>query len=233
MLVQQSKNTFIRTTENYGYITNQLTRHDRVYDESGAELLTFISRTPIELKNILEILSNRYKDIDSKIIEEDLIEFFQSLADDKFILMAESEEELRKRDESFSYAVDNPKTLASDFTQFTREKISENTQDFFLEEIQGKPIISNLQLELSSRCNERCIHCYIPNGKKNHGIDMPFERLKKLVDEFAEMGGISITLSGGEALLHKDIVKMLYYCREKDLKITVLSNLINLPLYLT
>ena len=32
MLIKQSKNSFIRTTERYGYITNQLTRHDRSYD---------------------------------------------------------------------------------------------------------------------------------------------------------------------------------------------------------
>ena len=40
MLVQQSKNSYIRTTKRYGYITNQLTRHDRCYDEFGADILT-------------------------------------------------------------------------------------------------------------------------------------------------------------------------------------------------
>lgn len=39
------------------------------------------------------------------------------------------------------------------------------------------------------------------------------------------MGGIHVTLSGGEALLNKDIVKMLRYCREKDLMISLLTNL--------
>ena len=228
MLIQQSKNTYIRTTENYGYITNQLTQHDRVYDRYGAELLGFISREPKDVSNIIEIMLQRYVGTDPKTIEHDIIEFYQSLNDDKFILMGESIQDILNKEENFTYKVENPKTLASDFTQITKEPINENTQDFFLEEVQGRPLISNLQLELSSRCNERCIHCYIPNSKKNHGIDMPFERFKKLVDEFAEMGGISITLSGGESLLHKEIVKMLYYCREKDLKITILSNLINL-----
>lgn len=228
MLVRQSNNSYIRTTENYGYITNQLTRHDRVYDETGAIFLKYISREPKEISQILEKLYNEFQEIDKNELQEDLLAFIKSLEYDKFLVTGKELAELDSKDELFTYNLDNPKTLKSDFTQNTWENISENTQDFFLEEVQGRPLISTLQLELSSRCNERCIHCYIPNGKKNEGIDMPFERFKKLVDEFADMGGISITLSGGEALLHNDIVKMLYYCREKDLKITVLSNLINL-----
>lgn len=228
MLIRQSKNSFIRTTANYGYITNQLTRHDRVYDESGADLLKQISREPKEVDDIVDNLVNLYKDVDFDTLKADFMEFAESLAEDKFIVIGETVEELNAKDKDFTYAIDSPKTLENDFTQKTKEKISENTQDFFLEEVQGRPLIASLQLELSSRCNERCIHCYIPNGKKNHGIDMPLEKFKKVVDEFAEMGGIHITLSGGEALLHKDIVKMLHYCREKDLKISVLSNLIKL-----
>lgn len=228
MLIRQSKNSYIRTTKNYGYITNQLTRHDRVYDESGADLLKQISREPKDVDEIVKALAGLYKGVDFDALKADFMEFVESLAEDKFVVIGATAEELDAKDENFTYAVDNPKTLENDFSQKTKEKINENTQDFFLEEVQGRPLISSLQLELSSRCNERCIHCYIPNGKKNHGIDMPYERFKRIVDEFADMGGINITLSGGEALLHRDIVKMLYYCREKDLKITVLSNLISL-----
>lgn len=228
MLIRQSKNSYIRTTDNYGYITNQLTRHDRVYDSSGADLLRQISREPKEISEIVDSLEKLYRGVDRETLKNDFLEFAESLAEDKFIVIGETKEELDSKDDEFTYHTDNPKTLASDFTQNSREDIPENTQDFFLEEVQGRPLISTLQLELSSRCNERCIHCYIPNGKKNHGIDMPYERFKKIIDEFADMGGISVTLSGGEALLHKDIIKMLYYCREKDLQISVLSNLIKL-----
>lgn len=228
MLVKQSKHSFIRTTANYGYITNQLTRHDRVYDETGAIILKQITREPEEIEKIIEKLSGAFIDVDRDQLKEDVLEFLQSLEEDKFIIIGNSLEELNSKDEDFTYRIENPKTLISDFTQKTTDIIKENTQDFFLEEVQGRPLISNLQIEISSRCNERCVHCYIPNGKKNHGIDMPFQRFKQLVDEFSEMGGIHITLSGGEALLHKDIIKILYYCRDKDLKISVLSNLLNL-----
>lgn len=228
MLIRQSKNTFIRTTNRYGYITNQLTRHDRCYDEFGADILREISRTPVEVDEIVNRLFSLYEDVDIDTLKCDVIEFIDSLAKDHFIVKGETVEELDKKDDSFTYSIDNPKTLVESYYQLTSEKISENTQDFFLEEVQGRPLISCLQFELSSRCNERCIHCYIPNDKKNHGFDMPTAKVKSILDEFAAMGGIHVTLSGGEAFLHKDIIEIARYCREKDLKITILSNLISL-----
>lgn len=228
MLIRQSKNSFIRVTPHYGYILNQLTRHDRVYDETGADFLRQINHTPQSVYAIVDNLLQQYEGVDRDTLLADFMEFARSLAHDKFIVMGETPEELDAQDDDFTYAVDNPKTMVNNFYQATDERVSENTQDFFLEEVQGRPMISNLQFELTSRCNERCIHCYIPNGKKNAGFDMKTEKVKSLIDEFAAMGGISVTLSGGEAFLHKDLIDICEYCREKDLKISILSNLIAL-----
>ena len=225
MYIRQCKNSFIRTTDRYGYIINQLTRHDRCYDEFGADLLREISREPRDVDGIVKHLMCIYEDIDFDTLKADFMEFAESLARDHFIVLGESIEELDAKDDDFTYDIDNPKTLVDNFYQVTDEKVSENTQDFFLEEVQGRPLISSLQFELSSRCNERCIHCYIPNEKKNRGFDMPTAKVKSILDEFAAMGGIHVTLSGGEAFLHKDLIEIARYCREKDLKISILSNL--------
>lgn len=228
MLVKQSKNTFIRTTSRYGYITNQLTRHDRTYNESGADWLKEITRIPQDVDDIVLRLLKLYEDGDFDVIKNDFLEFVESLAKDNFVIIADTIDELDAKDNDFTYNVEIPKTFAENFHQKTQEDIVENTRDFFLEEVQGHPLISSLQFELSSRCNERCIHCYIPNDKKNHGIDMPTSKVKSILDEFAEMGGIHVTLSGGEAFLHKDIIEIAEYCREKDMEISILSNLISL-----
>ncbi len=228
MYIKQSKNSFIRTTECYGYITNQLTRHDRSYDSFGADLLREISREPKSVDDIVVHLLTIYTGVDVETLRKDFMEFAESLAKDHFILLAERAEDLDAQDLTFSYAMGNPKTLATDFYQETEKPISENTQDFFLEEVQGKPLISNIQFELSSRCNERCIHCYIPNDKKNHGFDMPSAKVIDLIDQLAAMGGLHVTFSGGEAFLHKDLIELVRYAREKDLQVTILSNLIAL-----
>lgn len=228
MLLKQSKNSFIRTTERYGYITNQLTRHDRSYDSFGADLLREISREPQEVDDIVNRLLKIYQGVDFDTLKADFMEFAQSLANDHFIVLGETPEELDANDLTFSYSMGNPKTLARDFYQVTEKPISENTQDFFLEEVQGRPLISKIQFELSSRCNERCIHCYIPNEKKNTGYDMPKEKVMDLIDQLAAMGGIHVTFSGGEAFLHKDLIELVRYARKKDLMVTILSNLIAL-----
>ena len=51
--IKQSKNSFIRTTERYGYITNQLPRHARSYDSFGAALSREISRNPQQVVNFV------------------------------------------------------------------------------------------------------------------------------------------------------------------------------------
>ena len=228
MLIKQSKNSFIRTTERYGYITNQLTRHDRSYDSFGADLLRELNREPQEVDDIVNRLLKIYQGVDFDTLKADFLEFAESLARDHFVVMGNTPEELDANDLTFSYAMGNPKTLAHDFYQVTEKPISENTQEFFLEEVQGRPLISNIQFELSSRCNERCIHCYIPNEKKNTGFDMPKEKVIDLIDQLADMGGLHVIFSGGEAFLHKDLIELVRYARNKDLQVSILSNLIAL-----
>lgn len=228
MLIKQSKNTFIRCTDKYGYITDQLTRQDRVYNDIGALFLRQIGRTPKNVDTILSNLLSEFENVSLEELRADFLEFAKSLEKSRFVVIGVTPEELEQKDFDFTYQIENPKTLIEDYTQQTEEQVTENTQDYFLEEIQGKPLISALQFELSSRCNERCIHCYIPNGKKDRGYDMPIEKVKSILDEFADMGGLHVTLSGGEAFLHKDILDICQYCREKDLKISILSNLISL-----
>jgi radical SAM protein with 4Fe4S-binding SPASM domain len=230
MLVRLSKNSYIRICDDgmLGYITNQLTRHDRTYDETGADFLKQISRQPHSLDEAVASLCLLYVDADRETIRKDFTEFVNDLADHKFVVIGKTVEELDARDPDFTYAMDNPKTLANDFTQETNEKPSKTTQDFLMQHDIKTPRLAGLQFELTSRCNERCIHCYIPNGKKNKGYDMSFEKFKYILDQYADMGGICVTLSGGEALMNKDIIKMLRYCREKDMQISLLTNLISL-----
>lgn len=228
MLVRLSKNSYIRCTDRYGYITNQLTYHDRVYNKTGADYLRELSRDAQDVEKLVNNLLLQYADVSIDELREDFLSFIDSLSLDNFVVIGNTEEELIANDLSFTYAIDNPKTMTDLHIQEHCGKVSENTQDFFLEEVQGRPLISSLQFELSSKCNERCIHCYIPNEKKNTGFDMSTKKVLSIIDEFADMGGLHVTLSGGEALLHRDLCKICEYCREKDLEITILSNLINL-----
>ena len=122
MLIRQSKNSFIRIYDDglLGYITNQLTRHDRSYNESGADFLAQISREPKSIDDIVNNLKKIY-DIDTETIRNDFIEFAQDLAEHKFIVIGETAADLDNQDLDFSYSMENPNTLIDDFTQNTKE----------------------------------------------------------------------------------------------------------------
>ena len=85
--------------------------------------------------------------------------------------------------------------------------------------------LESLHVDITMACNERCIHCYLPNSIKNKATELPFYLFCHLIDEFVALGGKDITLSGGEPLLHDDIIQMLLYCHEKGLEINLFSNL--------
>ena len=232
MLVRQSKNTFIRSYFGKGYISNQLTRFDRIYNETGADFLSEIARSPQCIDDIIQRLQALYGDsVTLEALKSEFNSFVDELVQTKFLVIGDTVEELDANDMDFSYSMENPKTMVNDFTQRSKEVLDENTQNMMLEATQRKPRLNGIQFELTSRCNERCIHCYIPNAKKNSGGDMSLEKVKSIIDEFAANGGLQVTLSGGEVFLHKDIIPIIKYCREKDLIITILSNLVALRDY--
>lgn len=88
------------------------------------------------------------------------------------------------------------------------------------------PPIIDLTIEITNKCNERCIHCYLADAKKDDGVVMDLDTVKRLIDEFAQIGGERVTFTGGEAFLHKDLMVAIEYATSKGLCIAIFSNLI-------
>ena len=86
-----------------------------------------------------------------------------------------------------------------------------------------------LQIEPTSICNYRCIMCYQSDsnfvGKsKGYMGHMDIDMFKRIVDEIAGKVEAVTLASRGEPLLHKDIVGMLEYCRNKFLALKLNTN---------
>ena len=79
-----------------------------------------------------------------------------------------------------------------------------------------------LHIDLTDGCNEKCVHCYLPKGG-THFIEK--ELVFKVLKEFREAQGLTVYISGGECMLHKDFAKILRYAKSLDLNIIVMSNL--------
>jgi len=68
----------------------------------------------------------------------------------------------------------------------------------------------SVQLDLTYRCNERCVHCYLDHD--DHG-EMTTVEIKHLLDEMADAGVFILTLSGGEIFLRRDFFELLEHAR--------------------
>jgi radical SAM protein with 4Fe4S-binding SPASM domain len=83
-----------------------------------------------------------------------------------------------------------------------------------LEEVAAKALSLNVplnvQLDVTYRCNERCVHCYLDHD--DHG-EMTTAEIKHLLDEMADAGVFILTLSGGEIFLRKDFFELLEHAR--------------------
>jgi radical SAM protein with 4Fe4S-binding SPASM domain len=222
MLYQQKFDTFIRIYDDIGYIVSKSDYGDRVVDSSGAIFLRALSRKPQTLEKLCEDIAKDFIDVSPLDIKSDVIEFYSILEEDGFIISGESEAELDSKDTRFSYSALEPKTIKNDFTP-TIKRATKSTQDFLEEHFKGRPHLTSLQVELTSRCNERCIHCYIPNENKIEDIKPAL--FYDLLNQCKDMGVLSLTLSGGEPMLHKNFCDFLRKAKEYDFSINILSNL--------
>ncbi|MDK0855168.1 radical SAM protein [Clostridium perfringens] len=73
-------------------------------------------------------------------------------------------------------------------------------------------------MELTTYCPINCPQCY----KDNLNFDeLPFEKLKQIIDEVSELGTDILLLSGGEPMMYEHIVDAINYANGKGIKIGV------------
>jgi len=79
----------------------------------------------------------------------------------------------------------------------------------------------SVQLDLTYRCNERCVHCYLDHH--NHG-EMTTVEITDLLDQMADAGVFYLTMSGGEILMRRDFFEILEYARMRAFCIKLKTN---------
>ena len=85
-------------------------------------------------------------------------------------------------------------------------------------------MIKDLCFEIIQKCPNNCIFCSSKsNYKQNNIID--FETIKRTIDFFMANGGIQeISLSGGEPLLHPNIIDIVKYCHDLSIYTTLYTS---------
>jgi radical SAM protein with 4Fe4S-binding SPASM domain len=78
-----------------------------------------------------------------------------------------------------------------------------------------------VQVDLTYRCNERCVHCYLDHD--DHG-EMTLAEIIGLLDQLADAGVFFLTVSGGEIFLRPDLFDILAHARRLLFAVKIKTN---------
>ncbi len=221
MYFKISKNVQFRQYDGYGYITDNFefgyglakkkkVLGERYVSESASMMIGVLSKKPQHIDDIIHKLKKVFEDVEEEELKKDTIDFFMQFVHEGYLCFG------KNYDDCENFCSTDTNTLSID-------NESNGTGSDLKQIIKQKDFLRSLHIEITSSCNERCIHCYIPHKNKT-GFIAP-ELFFRIIDEGRALNIVNVTLTGGEPLLHKDIISFLKKCREQDLSVNLLSNL--------
>lgn len=216
MKIMLSRNCHIRQFGPYTHVFNHVTKADRTY-EYAEIFATVLRRTPIDLDYAIRSVLYKYEDAEERIVAEDLRRFIGELVDCGCVIMANTEAELYQKDLPFSYDAKMPSTSYLD-----KSPADDDGHEKLHKYFEQHPSPFQIHFDLTSACTEKCIHCYVPQNKHFY---INTKKCFEVMDQLREVNGMSVTLSGGECMLHPDFDMIIRHARECDFSISVLSNL--------
>ena len=90
-----------------------------------------------------------------------------------------------------------------------------------------KPLLMELDFELTERCNNNCLHCCInlpaddSTAKKR---ELSTEAIKGILHEAVSLGCLTVRFTGGEPLLREDFEELYLCARRLGLKVLLFTN---------
>ena len=90
-----------------------------------------------------------------------------------------------------------------------------------------RPLLTHLDMELTERCNNNCIHCYInlpANDIKAKQKELSATEIKEILKEAVSLGCLKVRFTGGEPLLREDFEELYFFARRLGLKVIIFTN---------
>ncbi|OGR25482.1 MAG: hypothetical protein A2139_13710 [Desulfobacca sp. RBG_16_60_12] len=82
-------------------------------------------------------------------------------------------------------------------------------------------------VELTARCNLRCVHCFINQPVADRAVrehELSFAEWARLIDEIVAAGCLWLLITGGEPLVRPDFLDIYTYAKKRGLLITLFTN---------
>jgi radical SAM protein with 4Fe4S-binding SPASM domain len=84
-------------------------------------------------------------------------------------------------------------------------------------------LILSAHLDLTLRCNFRCVHCEQPHTPGS-APELSTDELREALDQLASLHVLRLTVSGGEAFLRRDLLAILEHARQRHFAIRLKTN---------
>ncbi len=91
----------------------------------------------------------------------------------------------------------------------------------------GQPPLTDLDIELTERCNNACLHCYInlpANDAKAQALELTAAEWQALLRQAANLGVLNLRITGGEPLLRQDFTEIYTFARRLGMKVRLFTN---------
>ena len=89
------------------------------------------------------------------------------------------------------------------------------------------PIVDGFDLELTERCNNDCVHCYInlpADDATARARELSTAEVIGILDQAASLGAMTVRLTGGEPLLREDFPEVYRAARGLGLRVRLYTN---------
>jgi radical SAM protein with 4Fe4S-binding SPASM domain len=90
-----------------------------------------------------------------------------------------------------------------------------------------RPLQGHLDIELTERYNNNCIHCCInlpADGLRAKSRELSTEDIKKILAKAVSLGALNIRFTGGEPLLRDDFVEIYLLARRLGFRVPIFAN---------
>jgi AdoMet-dependent heme synthase len=102
------------------------------------------------------------------------------------------------------------------------ETLASGSYDELEEKACAKNIPVYAQLELTYKCNLKCLHCYTDNSIQKN--EMSTKEIKHVIDQLAELNTLYLVLTGGEIFTRPDWFEIAAYARIKGFALRLYTN---------
>jgi len=79
----------------------------------------------------------------------------------------------------------------------------------------------SVHFDITYRCNERCVHCYLDHDDLG---EMTTAEIEDVLDQLADAGVFFLALSGGEVLMRRDFFEIVEHARRRLFNVKIKTN---------